>query len=130
VVFLGSLNYEFPKFYKKNPFSIEPETQREEIQNLLWEEEAKEELRVIYTALTRSSRYSYVSSSLKFYKPTWLYNYKEHPQFKFLKANAKYCGLVPKSYEHTRSIYERSELRGEEEAEEELIQMMERHSIN
>jgi ATP-dependent exoDNAse (exonuclease V) beta subunit len=96
VVFLCSLNYEHPDFGYKNPYSVEFATDKLDCG---WGkvEKDKEELRTIYTALTRSSHYSYVSNSLHFQMPSWLRKsqIKEHPQFKFLREHAKFYGVIP-----------------------------------
>jgi hypothetical protein len=44
-------------------------------------EKRKEEVRVIYTAITRSSQYCFVNSSKEFKKPHWLHHPKPHPMF-------------------------------------------------
>lgn len=50
---------------------------------------------MIYTAITRSSRYCFVNSSKEFQKPSWLHYPKPHPVFEFIKNNAKFFEYVP-----------------------------------
>lgn len=90
VVFVSALNFKFPHWEKINRFSVLAATDKLQFADDDPVEKEKEEVRVIYTALTRSSRYCYVNSSIEFKKPDWLRNPKPHPIFEFIRENVKF----------------------------------------